>query len=301
MVVYFVPEQARNGGGSQQSIIAQGEPVREGQKLMQIPDLRKMLVNTKVHEALVARVRPGQPVSVRINAYPDRLFPAHVESVATISMQQDFWAPDVKFYSTKVALDGEVDNLKPGMSAEVKIAVSDPLEKVLTIPVEAVIGSAELGSKRRCYVMVSGRPTERDIEVGMSNERVVEVRDGLKEGDQVVLNPKTLVGDKLKTRQPGQAKEGGDGERRGRGNKDKDGGAKESPPSGDKPGRPDGGAPGGAPSVSPEERQKRQQEMTERFQKASPEERKGMLEKIPEEYREKARERLKAAGIDVPS
>ena len=39
LVVYYVPEQVRGGGGTQQSIVAQGEPVREGQKMMQIPDL----------------------------------------------------------------------------------------------------------------------------------------------------------------------------------------------------------------------------------------------------------------------
>src|SRR5438045_4714066 len=57
MVVYYVSEQSRYGSGSQQSIIAQGEPVKEGQKLMRIPDLRRMLVNTKVHEAMVSRVK----------------------------------------------------------------------------------------------------------------------------------------------------------------------------------------------------------------------------------------------------
>ena len=34
-----------------------GEQVKEGQKMMRIPDLRKMQVNTKVHEALVAKIR----------------------------------------------------------------------------------------------------------------------------------------------------------------------------------------------------------------------------------------------------
>ena len=48
LVVYYVPDQVRGGGGSQQSIVAQGEPVREAQKLMQIPDLKQMLVKTKV-------------------------------------------------------------------------------------------------------------------------------------------------------------------------------------------------------------------------------------------------------------
>src|SRR5262249_2762727 len=70
MVVYYIPEQARWGGGSQQSIVAQGEPVREGQKLMRIPDLKHMLVNTKVHEAMVSRVRRGQPALVRVYAFP---------------------------------------------------------------------------------------------------------------------------------------------------------------------------------------------------------------------------------------
>jgi HlyD family secretion protein len=57
LVVYHIPEQSRRGSGSQQSIIAQGEPVREGQKMMQIPDLTKMIVKVNVHEALISRVR----------------------------------------------------------------------------------------------------------------------------------------------------------------------------------------------------------------------------------------------------
>ncbi len=194
MVIYYIPEQARFGGGTQQSIVAQGEPVREGQKLMQIPDLRHMMVNTKVHEAMVARIKAGQKAVVRLDAFPGKIFPAHIESVATISSQQDFWAPDVKVYTTKVALDGVVENLKPGMSAEVKITVGDPLEQVLTVPVEAIIGSYDLGAKRRCYVMTPSGPQLRDILVGINNERVAEIREGLEEGDQVVLNPKTVMG-----------------------------------------------------------------------------------------------------------
>src|SRR5262249_7988317 len=108
MVVYFVPEQARFGGGAQQAIIAQGEPVREGQKLMQIPNLRAMLVNTKVHEALVSRVRAGQPGVIRVDAFPDKVLRGHVDTVATVSSQQDFMSADVKVYTTKVMIDDVV-------------------------------------------------------------------------------------------------------------------------------------------------------------------------------------------------
>jgi HlyD family secretion protein len=209
LVVYFIPDQARFGGGSQQSIVAQGEPVREGQKLMQIPDLKHMLVNTKVHEALVSRVHPGQPAAVRVDSAPDRKLRGHVESVSTVAAQQDWLSADVKVYTVKVAIDPddiEGLNLKPGMSAEVTIAVGDTIDHALTVPVEAVVGGSELGSERKVVVMTPGGPQERSVRVGASNETKVEVKDGLAEGDQVVLNPKAVLGDKAKLHQAGAEK-----------------------------------------------------------------------------------------------
>src|SRR5262249_31216546 len=62
LVVYYIPEQTRSGSGTQQAIVAQGEPVREGQKLMSIPNLSRMLVNTRVHEAMISKVRGDRMV-----------------------------------------------------------------------------------------------------------------------------------------------------------------------------------------------------------------------------------------------
>src|SRR5262249_52775958 len=70
MVVYYIPEQARFGGGSQQSTVAQGEPVRESQKLIRIPTLSKMLVKVKVHEAMISKVRGKE---YRPTGYSDSL------------------------------------------------------------------------------------------------------------------------------------------------------------------------------------------------------------------------------------
>lgn len=307
MVVYYVPEQARFGGGSQQSIVAQGEPVREGQKLMQIPDLRRMLVNTRVHEAMVSRVVKEQRATVRVDAYPDRIFPAHVESVATISSQQDWMSSDVKVYATKVAIDEMVQGLKPGMSAEVTIEVGEALENVLTVPVQAIVGSVEMGSQRRCYVMTMEGPEPRDVIVGMSNERMAEIKEGLREGEEVVLNPKTLAGDAYKPKRAGKgSRSNGKGAATKEGAGTKEGGVDGSkngdapPPATARP-RPESGksASSGKSGKGGDDRQKRQQEMLERFRSASPEERKQMLEQVPEEYRGKVKERLKAAGVDL--
>ena len=57
MVVYFKPESRPVRPDTSRGMIAQGEQVKEGQKLMRIPDLEQMQVNTKVHEAMVGRIR----------------------------------------------------------------------------------------------------------------------------------------------------------------------------------------------------------------------------------------------------
>jgi hypothetical protein len=249
MVVYYVPEQARNMSGTQQSIVAQGEPVREGQKLMRIPDLTKMVVNTKVHEAMVSKIRgdmyqktgfsdcvqiglwttpdlmgrfanqicfadmrsvfseqyrkeenrlvgKGQPASVRVDAFPTKSLKGHVKTVATVASQADWMSADVKLYQTYVSIDEPLKGLRPDMSAEVSILTDQHRENVLAVPLQAVIGAVDMGNKRKCYVMGERGPEERIVTLGLSNDKMVEVTEGLKEGEEVVLNPRLLMSDK---------------------------------------------------------------------------------------------------------
>jgi multidrug resistance efflux pump len=217
LVVYFIPEQARYGMGSQQSTVAQGESVREGQKLMQIPDLKHMLVNTRVHEALVTNLRGevrndngnivfrGQEARVRIDAYPDRELKAHVKTVATVAAQGDRMSADVKLYVTMIAIDESLDGLKPGMSAEVAILVDTTLDDVLIVPAQAIMGTSSMGKKRYCWARTGTGFEQREIEVGANNEKEIEIRSGLKESEQVVLNYQVLEDDRIKSRRPSLA------------------------------------------------------------------------------------------------
>src|SRR5262249_32630024 len=156
----------------------------------------------------------------------------------------------------------------------------------------------------------------KEIVVGMSNDRMVEIKEGLKEGDQVVLNPKRLVGDTIKTRRPGgengnggngSSKPAGTGPARDRPMGANPGGMPPGPgggPGGGAPGgggppggaRPQGGPGGpgaaggqGGGQVSQEDRQKQFQAFIEDFKKASPEERKKKLDQIPEDRRERVK------------
>jgi hypothetical protein len=107
---------------------------------------------------------------------------------------------DVKMYQTMVSIDESLENMKPSMSAEVTMYVENLDEKVITVPLQAIVGGAEMGRLRKCFVNTPDGPKDREILVGLSNEKLAEIKDGLAEGEEVVLNPRALLGDKAKTR-----------------------------------------------------------------------------------------------------
>jgi len=195
LALYFTPEQVRSGGGSQLAIVAQGEPVREGQKLLQLPDLTHMQISTRVHEALVSHLSPGQPALIRVDAYPEKVLHGHVQHVAAVATKVSWGMVDVGVYMTEVAIDpGDVEglDLKPGMSAEATVS-GGAAEHVLAVPTGAIVGGTELGAERKVFVMTSDGPEERTVTVGASNKEMAEIKSGLNEGDEVVINPGALA------------------------------------------------------------------------------------------------------------
>lgn len=215
LAIYYIPESTRGGFGKQ-ALVAVGENVSEGQKLMQIPDLTRMLVNTRVHEAMYSHVEAGQKALVRVEAHAGRLLKGHVTQVKNTPSAQDWLSSDVKLYQTMVSIDDSIEdlNLKPGFSAEVTIFADESTGNVLTVPIQSVVGSIKNGQKRKCFVVdADGQPQERDIVVGMNNDKVVEVSKGLEEGEKVVINPIPLLtgeNSKLKAGVP-QVKQQGEG------------------------------------------------------------------------------------------
>jgi multidrug resistance efflux pump len=326
MVVYYVPEQVRGGGGSQQSIVAQGEPVREGQKMLQIPDLSQMLVNVRVHEALVAHLHnedddksTGQEAQIRVDAYPNRILKGHVKRVDTVASQQDWFSADVKLYKTLVAIDEQMDGLKPGMSAEVTIIAKATEEPVLVVPIQSVVGTISMGSTRKVFVLgPDGQPQLRDIVVGMSNEQLVEVKPwdestqtGLKEGERVVQNPTPLLqGSELRpgrTRKSSESedadhgdggKKGGKKKGNGKGNGNGFGGPKGPPTPGAAPGAGPGpkaakGFGGGPPNAQ------QAQGFIDMMRGKTAAERRDFINRLPEEKRAGARQFLRSQNLEV--
>jgi RND family efflux transporter MFP subunit len=184
VVMYYVPEQVRGGGGSQQAIVAQGEPVREGQLLLQVYDPKHWRVRVRIPEALIPLVQIDQKATVRFDAFPMKVLAGRVQWIADKASGQDWFAADVKVFPVLVALPPEQAYPRPGMTAEVIIETARKTG-VVQVPVQAVV---RVGQAHYCYVQTGKEIHKRKVVPGVRNDQVMEIKEGLQEGERVLRN-----------------------------------------------------------------------------------------------------------------
>lgn len=190
-------------GGSAQPQIEEGATVRERQKIFSLPDISKMRVNTKVHESMVDRIKPGLRARIKVDAFAEETLPGVVEDVAPLPDPSSFFSSDVKVYTTHVVIEKGLPGLRPGMTSQVEILVVD-LPDVLSVPVMAVL---QYKNKDHVAVKTADGFEWRDVVLGLSNDRLVEVKSGLKSGDRVALSPIVLMSEDEKNKAFGSSQD----------------------------------------------------------------------------------------------
>lgn len=193
MIVYANERSAMPG--MTQPDIQEGSMVRERQRILRLPDVGHMRVNAKIDESQVARVVPGQKAKIRVDAFPGAPLQGTVERVRPLSDPNMFNA-EVRLYTTLIVIDNPPPTLRPGMTAKVEILVSRS-EDVLAIPVRTVL---QFQGKDHAFVVTSEGPELREIEIGATNDEMAEVKSGLREGDQVAMDPASLMTEAERTR-----------------------------------------------------------------------------------------------------
>ena len=161
-------------------------------------DLRQMRVIADIDEADIGQVREGQKVIFSVDAFPDeefegavtqiRLEPIVTSNVVTYEVVIDAPNPDLK--------------LKPGLTANVTVLISEK-ENVLLVPLRAlrfepeeedlpegsIATTGDLGGKvqKSVWLQVGQDLIPTNIRTGISDGIYVEILDGVKIGDQVVV------------------------------------------------------------------------------------------------------------------
>jgi cobalt-zinc-cadmium efflux system membrane fusion protein len=161
--------------------VTQGEVVGTDKTLFTVADLSTLWLMMDIYECNFCRVGKGMQVKLSISAYPGKEFKGN------ISYLSDLIDEKTRTMKARVTIDNREGLLKPGMFATASIvSLKGPeSEKVIVVPEEAVF----LDGLAR-YVFIhegQGRFAVREVSVGASLGRKLEIKEGLKSGEEVAI------------------------------------------------------------------------------------------------------------------
>ncbi len=165
-------------------IIASGvSNVGGGTPIADVADMSRVHIEAGVDEIDIGKVRVDQQASVRAEAFPDQVYRGQVVRIAPEARVEQ----NVTRFDVVVEVENTDGNLKSGMNAIVEIVIVDEPD-VLTIPLAALQrpdGGAGGEGPPLALVRSDGGYQPRPLRTGRSDQRSVEVLDGLQEGDVV--------------------------------------------------------------------------------------------------------------------
>lgn len=170
--------------------------------ILVLADLDKMLVQTRISEADVSKIKPGQSLWFYAIANPEKRYESQMGFVQPAPQEaleeQSSPYSSNKGQNSAVYYNGtfEIPNLerelKTSMTAQVFIRVAQ-VKNVLRVPV-AALGKATSADHYQVFVMENGKAQPRTVRIGLNDRQYAEVLEGLKDGDSVVLSQNIVQG-----------------------------------------------------------------------------------------------------------
>lgn len=186
-VVGVVIKPAGSQADKKDKTVEVGYEVGKGQVLLALGNLERLSVSTNVGELNVAKLKKGQKVMITSYAFPDLALEGRIDSVSSQGTQNGSGTPPT------FAVTVTTDSLTPAQQAKLRLGMSADLEvevyanpEALTVPIEAVHPSAQGGN---AVTVVDDKGARKDVKVktGITTMDKVEITEGLKSGDKVVL------------------------------------------------------------------------------------------------------------------
>ncbi len=160
-----------------------GALVSASTPLVSLVHTETLRIVANVLEKDIPLLRTGMSAKIRSESYPEKVFEGRVEKVnsaldlPTRTLQVEIYIPN----RTRL--------LKPGMFSNVEVALLTK-PQALVIPREAIL---EAGNGMSVFVVEGNKALRRPITIGYEQERMVEVLQGLNEGDQVVIKGQQMI------------------------------------------------------------------------------------------------------------
>lgn len=168
--------QAEFKGVISDAKVTQGATVTQGMELFTLQSTQDVCVEANVSKYDFDKVKEGQKAEITLG---DKKYKGTVDKVSKIAIPNEKGTPLI---GVSVHIDNPDDDIFIGVEAKVTIQASEA-KNVPVLPVE-VVNIGKEGSF--CYVVNKGKIEKKDIETGVTSDSMVEVKSGLKRGDQVI-------------------------------------------------------------------------------------------------------------------
>jgi len=179
-----------------------GIVTREGQTVVSsqtaptilvLADVDTMTVHTRISETDILKVRPGQPLWFSVVADPKRRYQSvmgTLQDAPNEALQDDSARPQGQqasavYYNGVFSVPNPEHLLRTSMTAQVFI-ITDQVKNALRLPLMA-LGQPQGKDRYQVQVMKGDKIEQRRVHVGINDRQFVEVKEGLSEGEHVVI------------------------------------------------------------------------------------------------------------------
>jgi len=165
--------------------IQAGDQLYPGMLFMRIVDPSSMIVQARVNQVDVERMRIGQRARVRFDAYPDLELPAHVHAIAAVPTAGGFRAAYVKEVHVVLKLDKMDPRVIPDLSVSADVILARE-EQTVVVPRAAIFEDSP-GAAPFVFLQRPGGWERREVEPGLQSNVAAAIRSGLRPGDVIAL------------------------------------------------------------------------------------------------------------------
>ena len=147
-----------------------------------LPDLSVLVSEVYVEEIYISKIKIGDSARVYIDALKNQQKIGVISNVSNVG--QEMTGYDSKVFKVNIRVSSDNKRIKPAMTTNNEIIISRE-QNVLLIPRSALFSD---GARQFVYLKEFGRVGARMVECGSQNEKFVVIKNGLKEGDKILLN-----------------------------------------------------------------------------------------------------------------
>ena len=174
-------------------LLANGQHVNPGQLVAQIGPLDKLIADVDLVGTDIALARVGLEARAIFHAWPDREFNGKLLRLAPVIDEK------TRALRAEVEVENQDGTLRPGMFVEVTI-IGERREGVPVVPRRAL---TERGGRRVVFVLRGQRVARQEVTLGLSDDQLVEIREGVQPGDRVVVRGLETLTDQMHVRVTG--------------------------------------------------------------------------------------------------